>query len=341
MGAAIELKLLIDLEDKANYENQEIAIRLGTRINNHHNNRFDEKNKTLYSRLFYVDSNGFQMLERRFVDSINIEGNYYPMTSAVFIEDEIRRFSVLSSHSHGVTSPRNGMIEIMLDRRIVYDDKRGLSEGVMDNIPVQSSFWLVFEHINNHRSHPSSSPPILSRLADSLLLYLNYPSITMYSYRSEQEVTKSLTKNFYRNRYLIAPNTLCRYFLLNLRTLPTNDNFNHPSLSSLLILHNRASLQSSTEPLFDDYIPSGICNDHHNDNSFDNDDDSDSPSPSESGDNNLLIKSSITHLFNDVRTASIQKTLLTGMKCSNTMLTKISEINVQPFQLESYNVTFY
>ncbi|KAH7642306.1 alpha-mannosidase 2-like protein [Dermatophagoides farinae] len=355
IGAAIEMKLLIDLEDKANYENQEIVIRLGTHINNNNNNdnydnRFDEKrktiNKTLYNRTFYVDSNGFQMLERHFIDSIGIEGNYYPMTSAVFIEDEIRRFSILSSHSHGVTSPQNGMIEIMLDRRILYDDKRGLSEGVMDNIPAQSNFWLVFEHVH-HNNGPSSSsngkisPPVLSRLADSLLLYLNYPSITMYSYRSEQEVTKRSTKKYYRNRYLIAPNTLCRYFLLNLRTLPINDNFNHPSQSSLMILHNRVSLQSSIEPSLDDYIPNNICGDYHNNNNYD---DHDSPLIiSSSGTiNNLLPtkSSSITHLFNDVRITSIHKTLLSGMKSSNKMISSISEMNILPFQLESYNVTF-
>nr|XP_027198614.1 alpha-mannosidase 2-like [Dermatophagoides pteronyssinus] len=355
IGAAIELKLLIDLEDKDNYDNQEIAIRFRTHINNV--NPDNGKNKTLYSRQFYVDSNGFQMLERRFIDSINIEGNYYPMTSAVFIEDKIRRFSVLSSHSHGVTSPQNGMIEIMLDRRIVNDDKRGLSEGIMDNIPVQSTFWLVFEH-NHHQSSSSSSddkilPPILSQLADSLLLYLNYPSIIMYSYRNEQEMTKSLTKNYYRNRYLIAPNVLCRYFLLNLRTLPANNNFNHPSQSSLMILHNRVVLQSTIESSSsDDYFPSGICYDYnhnHNDNNNNFDDDSpplvgssESETETESESVNVLPKkSSLTHLFNDLRISTIQKTLLTGIKCSNQILNTILEINVQPFQLESYNVTFY
>jgi len=40
-----------------------------------------------------------------------------------------------------------GWLEVMLDRRLVQDDWRGLNEGVDDNVPTHSRFFLVFEKL--------------------------------------------------------------------------------------------------------------------------------------------------------------------------------------------------
>lgn len=228
-GAAIELKVLLDLENKDDYNDQEIVIRIQTSIMNR-----VEKEESRSYRTFYLDSNGFQMIERNFLDQVGVEGNYYPMTTAMYIEDSQNRFTVLSSHSHGATSPEDGAVEIMLDRRIIDDDRRGLSQGVQDNLPVESSFWLLFEHFQPSEVADSA----LSRLADSLLLQLNYPPVLTYSYKGDSEIRPG-GQPYYRNQYLLPPNLLCEYFLLNLRTLPQYNSFGLPSTSSLLILHNR------------------------------------------------------------------------------------------------------
>jgi alpha-mannosidase II len=58
-----------------------------------------------------------------------------------------------SGQAHGVASLRQGELEVMLDRQLVYDDERGLGQGVTDNKPslsehsVHESFDLVlWEH---------------------------------------------------------------------------------------------------------------------------------------------------------------------------------------------------
>ena len=46
-----------------------------------------------------------------------------------------------------------GMIDIVLDRRLMQDDWRGLDEGVQDNQPTESSFFLLFENRNQAKVH--------------------------------------------------------------------------------------------------------------------------------------------------------------------------------------------
>ena len=44
--------------------------------------------------------------------------------------------------------PISGSMEVMLDRRLVQDDWRGLGMGVMDNVITPSSFVLLLETRN-------------------------------------------------------------------------------------------------------------------------------------------------------------------------------------------------
>lgn len=326
----IELKVWINLKSKLELENREIVVRFESDIQN-------ESNET-GSRAFYVDSNGFQMLRRLFIDSNGIEGNYYPMTTAMFIEDDHSRLNVIASHAHGVTSPSIGAIEIMLDRRIVYDDKRGLNEGIMNNLPVESKFWLVMEQ--SAIGSPELVQNVLSDITDSLLLILNYPSITMHSYdvdgiekngkqSGEKDPTKSLD---YRDRNLISTETIssmCKYFLLNFRTLPIYNNYTAPSSSSLIILHHRAKhpLMMSNNRDYDDH---SRC----------------------STQTIMVRKSGLNstkriHWDDDILINSIQSTSLTGLnldeksRSNRTMIiNSLDAIDVELFQIESFNLTF-
>ena len=300
IGAAVELKLLIDLEGKSVFNDREVVLRISTPIRN-----TASKDDGQQYRTFYVDSNGFTMLQRHFIPETGVEGNYYPMTTGAFIEDASARFTVLSSSSHGVTSPEDGTIEIMLDRRIIEDDKRGLSQGITDNLPVELSFWLVFERSNSAEASNKDYLGKLSPLADSLLLQLNYPPVVTYSYKGGNEVGV--------NQYLVAPGLLCEHFLLNLRTLPLTTNFSTPSNSSLLLLHNRASTSTSKwQPRY----PLGHCD----------------TSPTVQSKQGL-------HLFNGLKVASIEATSLTGMQ-SLRRLNSLAQLQVPPFEINSYNITF-
>ncbi|CAH1423039.1 unnamed protein product [Lactuca virosa] len=85
------------------------------------------------------------MSRRETYDKIPIQGNYYPMPSLAFMQSEGQRFSVHTRQSLGVASPKTDGFEIMLDRRLLRDDGRGLGQGVTDNHPMNIIFHLTFE----------------------------------------------------------------------------------------------------------------------------------------------------------------------------------------------------
>ncbi|KAJ6221330.1 hypothetical protein RDWZM_007142 [Blomia tropicalis] len=308
IGAAIQLNVFVDLEDKTMYNNREIVLRVSTSIQN----RMIVESEREY-RTFYVDSNGFQMLRRHFIDETGVEGNYYPMTTAIYIEDQRMRMTILSSTSHGATSPTDGSIEIMLDRRIVNDDKRGLSQGITDNLPIELSFWLIFEQLSTSSTN-DHEPDVLTRLSDTLSLQLNYPSMVAYSYMAEDE---SVSTNYYTNRYMIAPNLLCDYFLLNLRTMPEYGHFTRPSNSSLMLLHNRAS---SNRKLKSTSIHIDHCD-------------------SSSSMIRANIRHGLAHLFDGPRVHSVESCSLTGVR-SYQRVQSLSQIDINAFEIKSFNVTF-
>ena len=307
LNAGIELKLMVNLEDNAAFNNKELVLRFKTQINN----RVVKENR--HYRTFYVDSNGFQMVQRFFVEEIGVEGNYYPMTTAIFIEDINSRFTLLSSSAHGVTSPEDGAIEVMLDRRILEDDKRGLSQGITDNLPVELSFWLLFEYYKPSLNLTTDLIAALSPLADALLLQLNYPSIITYSYKSENEIETKDDTIYYSNRILIKPNIFCDYFLLNFRTLPEHNHFLRPSNSSLLLLHNRALSKHNWQS---PYLMDQCDNNNNNNNS-----------------------TGLTHLFTGLKVKSIEASSLTGLHMKH-RLYSLSQMKVNMFEINSYNLTF-
>lgn len=74
---------------------------------------------------FYSDLNGFQWMPRKKVSQIGIEGNYFPITASAFIQDNQMRLTVMTTHAQGAASLEAGQLEVMLDRRTLYDDYRG------------------------------------------------------------------------------------------------------------------------------------------------------------------------------------------------------------------------
>ena len=111
---------------------------------------------------FYTDQNGYQLIGRLTDSGRRIEANYYPVTSMALLEDSSRRLVLHMKQSHGAASLKQGWLEVMLDRQVLMDDKRGLGEGVWDNRPTVSQFVLQVEHkdrleaVNDLRfTHPS------------------------------------------------------------------------------------------------------------------------------------------------------------------------------------------
>ncbi|KAI0220195.1 Alpha-mannosidase 2 [Lamellibrachia satsuma] len=127
--------------------------------------------------LFYTDLNGFQMVKRERFHNLPLEANYYPMTSVAYIEDRMTRLSLIGAQSLGVASLEKGSLEVMLDRRLLYDDGRGLGEGIQDNKRSLSQFYLLLESRTNTEDLPKNTVPLPSYLAHMLTQQLQQPAL--------------------------------------------------------------------------------------------------------------------------------------------------------------------
>lgn len=157
------------------FDDKELIVRYKTDVEN--------------GRIFYSDLNGFQLSRRETYDKIPIQGNYYPMPSLAFMQGhDGRRFSVHTRQSLGAASLKNGWLEIMLDRRLVRDDGRGLGQGVMDNRAMNVVFHILLESNISSTSEPSSNPRPLnpSLLSHTIGAHLNYALHTFLAKNSQE-----------------------------------------------------------------------------------------------------------------------------------------------------------
>ena len=86
--------------------------------------------------VFYTDSNGrdFQVRRRNLRSTWDLEvfepiaGNYYPVNAAIYIEDPSAALTLVVDRSQGGASLVDGSIELMVQRRTLVDDSRGVDE---------------------------------------------------------------------------------------------------------------------------------------------------------------------------------------------------------------------
>ncbi|KAI1285229.1 Alpha-mannosidase 2x [Halotydeus destructor] len=291
-GSGLEIEVNCDISLRRELINWELVMRLSTAIKN------DDKQ----NRLFYTDSNGFQMLRRRFVASLGNEANYYPMTSSMYIEDSQKRLTILSSHSHGVTSPRDGMVEIMLERKIRYDDNRGLGEGILDNKPFKARFWILLESVVETSE---LELPNLTPLAQSLSAQLLYPPVIVSNEATYDRPMRAQVR-------FLNESFPCEIHLVTHRTLPKTEDFTSPSRSSLMVFHNRGT----------------SCKTGRENNVF----------GCQRGRQNQIEAENVNFDFNDILLQSVHRTLLTGMNDSGGK--SITNYYLAPMQLVSFNVTY-
>jgi hypothetical protein len=85
---------------------------------------------------FYTDSNGREFQERRKnyrpswkLDTYEpVAGNFYPVNAAIYLEDGSSAFSIVVDRSQAGSSLTDGSIELMVQRRTIVDDGRGVDE---------------------------------------------------------------------------------------------------------------------------------------------------------------------------------------------------------------------
>ncbi|XAR73763.1 Alpha-mannosidase [Bertholletia excelsa] len=98
------------------------------------------------NKVFYTDSNGRDFL-RRVRDYREdwplqvhqpVAGNYYPLNLGIFTTDNKTEFSVLVDRATGGASIEDGEVELMLHRRMIFDDSRGVGEALDETVCVES-----------------------------------------------------------------------------------------------------------------------------------------------------------------------------------------------------------
>ncbi|XP_067877358.1 lysosomal alpha-mannosidase [Heterodontus francisci] len=100
--------------------------------------RFDTPLKT--AGIFYTDSNGREILTRRrdyrptwqLQQTEPVAGNYYPVNSRIYMKDGKVQLTVLTDRSQGGSSVKDGSLELMVHRRLLYDDNRGVGEALSE-----------------------------------------------------------------------------------------------------------------------------------------------------------------------------------------------------------------
>uniref|UniRef100_A0A0K2SXU0 Mannosidase, alpha, class 2A, member 1 [Echinops telfairi] n=2 Tax=Lepeophtheirus salmonis TaxID=72036 RepID=A0A0K2SXU0_LEPSM len=216
-GTGLQIENIVDMR---RYNNLEIAMRFDAAIDS----------KTI----FYTDLNGFSMMERRRLSKIPLQANFYPIASMAYIQDTSSRLTLISRQPLGGSSLQSGQLEIMLDRRLMQDDNRGLGEPVTDNLITKSSFTLILERSipscrGENSKNGASYPSLLAVGARHALLN---PLYSMF-YLGEKSKLSSLS-NSYAN---VERDLACDIDILNLRTSITSSET--PTDSSAFIVHRQ------------------------------------------------------------------------------------------------------
>ncbi|KAG5682693.1 hypothetical protein PVAND_012028 [Polypedilum vanderplanki] len=294
----ISINNVIDFEDfqMGNMKDKEMIMRIKSSTAN-----IDVEEE----REFFTDLNGFQFQPRKTTRKLEIEGNYYPITSLIFIQDEIQRLSLLTTHAQGATSSDHGVIEVMLDRKIMMDDGYGMGEGIFVNPKTEQNFLLTLENFKKlDEDRPEKQYHVPSLLVHHLTNSLNYP-VTYF-------IVGHKNKNIKLNEMkLFNFNLPCDVNLINFRTMSDIELDWLPTENSLLILHRVG---------FDYYLNNEnfseqICKNYEND-----------------------FQS--LQFVNKVRTKKIQMTSLTGTE-NGKFITTFTNDMLEPMEIKTFKITFH
>ncbi|XP_011495983.1 PREDICTED: alpha-mannosidase 2 isoform X1 [Ceratosolen solmsi marchali] len=240
LSEAIYLQSIVDFETPPKNRETEMFMRVQTDIINGDPPEF------------YTDLNGHQMVKRTKIERIGIEGNYFPITSMAYIEDSTHRLTLLVNHAQGAASYQPGWLEVMLDRRTLYDDSRGMGEGLLDNRKTIIKHWLLLEDVIGEIDRYSKPSLFANQMSNAL----NYPVNIFVVDGIDAEI--KLTPE----TRLLSKSLPCDMHLLTLRTNHDPKMPHYPINNALMILHRQGySCNVGTDilikhcPLYDKLLP--------------------------------------------------------------------------------------
>lgn len=214
-GLSLDITTVVDIRDQ---NNKELAMRFVTDIQS--------------GDTFYTDLNGFQIQPRRYFQKLPLQANFYPMPSTAYIQDSQYRLTLHTAQALGVTSLASGQLEVILDRRLMQDDNRGLGQGLKDNKRTANRFRLLLERRSNSAkpvdSRPVSFPSLLSHMTSTIL---NHEVLALPVLPRKHGVPPM------RTFAPLAGTLPCDFHLLNLRSIQSPQDAHSPSPYMALLLH--------------------------------------------------------------------------------------------------------
>ncbi|XP_062498652.1 alpha-mannosidase 2x isoform X5 [Pezoporus occidentalis] len=242
-GLSLDVSCLVDIRDQINME---LALRFSTDIDS--------------EDTFFTDLNGFQIQPRRYQRKLPLQANFYPMPTMAYIQDRQSRLTLHTAQALGVSSLGSGQLEVILDRRLIQDDNRGLGQGLKDNKRTCNRFRILLER----RTAASQSSSFFSTLA-SMFNALGFPSARTGSPEAQDgrpisfpSLLSHITSMHLNAEALVMPvaqekpappplrsftplsTTLpCDFHILNLRMLQAEQVESLPSAEAALILHRK------------------------------------------------------------------------------------------------------
>uniref|UniRef100_A0A8C2EM02 Alpha-mannosidase n=1 Tax=Cyprinus carpio TaxID=7962 RepID=A0A8C2EM02_CYPCA len=213
-GLSLDITTMVDIRDQ---NNKELAMRLLTDIQS--------------GDTFYTDLNGFQIQPRRYFQKLPLQANFYPMPTMAYIQDSQYRLTLHTAQALGVSSLASGQLEVILDRRLMQDDNRGLGQGLKDNKRTANRFRLLLERrsntVNKSPLLPVSFPSLLSHMTSTIL---NHDVLALPVLSRKHGVPPM------RTFAPLAGTLPCDFHLLNLRSIQSQDAYS-PSPYTALLLH--------------------------------------------------------------------------------------------------------
>jgi len=210
----VQVENMFDFGASPNMRDKELVMRLKTGVRS--------------SRRFYTDQSGLGVIKREWAEQAGVEGNHFPITQSTYLQDEQHRVTLLVDHATGASSVEEGWLEVMVDRRTMYDDARGMGEGVLDSRATTHRYWLLVEPKDPSHTPSPDTLPSLSPLATVLSRQLDHPLTVLLSSTPH---LPSLVQ-------LINAPLPCDHHLLNLRSWTPRQS--SPSPDALLLLQRHA-----------------------------------------------------------------------------------------------------
>jgi len=233
LSEAIHIQNSLDFGPIQNLMDREMFMRFKTDIKN------GESEHTMFT-----DNAGLGMVERIYSEQTGVPGNLFPVTESVFIQDSKSRLTLLVDHATGASSHKQGWLEVMLDKRTMHDDSRGMGEGVLDSRLTKHRYVLMLEpkrvilDVNNGGSEEELSGGMahISNVGVVLSRYLENPvtSLVWTDDATAHQISQSVE---------LTSELPCGYELVNLRSWVPGPSTHTPTskpVSALLLMRRLA-----------------------------------------------------------------------------------------------------